>query len=81
MDTRIKNTPEELSKYSEKVDKYLDRVLDEFGIIVCGWSAKYDITLRDALYRRKNRRFFTYWTVKGKLPEEATQLINHLKAE
>jgi len=81
MDTRIKNTPEELSKYSKKVDKYLDRVLDEFGLIVCGWSAKYDIALRDALYRRKNRRFSTYWTVKGKLLEEATQLINHLKAE
>ena len=81
MDTRIKNTPEELAKYPKKVDKYLDRVLDEFGLIICGWSAEYDIALRNALYRRKNRRFSTYWTVKDKLCDEAIQLSNHLKAE
>jgi len=80
-DIRIKNTPEELAKYPKKVDKYLDRALDEFGLIICGWSAKYDIALRDSLYRRKNRRFSTYWTVKGKLCEKAKQLSNHLKAE
>lgn len=80
-DTRIKNTPEELAKYPKKVDKYLDRVLDEFGLIICGWSAEYDIALRDALYRRKNRRFSTYWTVKGKLYDEANKLSNHLITE
>jgi hypothetical protein len=78
---RIKNTPEELAKYSKKVDKYLDRALDEFGLIICGWSAEYDTALRNALYRRKNRRFSTYWTVKDKLCDEAIRLSNHLKAE
>jgi len=81
MDTRIKNTPEELAKYPKKVDKYLDRVLDEFGLIICGWSAEYDTALRNALYRRKNRRFSTYWTVKDRVYDEAMQLSNHLKAE
>jgi hypothetical protein len=81
MDTRIKNTPEELTKYSNKVNKYLDRIFDDFGLIICGWSAEYDIALRDALYRRKNRRFSTYWTVKDKLCDEAIRLSNHLKAE
>jgi len=81
MDTRIKNTPEELAKYPKKVDKYLDRVLDEFGLIICGWSAEYDTALRNALYRRKNRRFSTYWTVKDKLCDEATQVSNHLISE
>ena len=80
-DTRIKNTPVELAKYPKKVDKYLDRVLDEFGLIICGWSAEYDIALRDALYRQRNRRFSTYWTVKGKLYDEANKLSNHLIAE
>jgi len=81
MDTRIKNTPEELAKYPKKVDKYFDRVLEEFGLIICGWSAEYDTALRNALYRRKNRRFSTYWTVKDKLCDEATRVSNHLKAE
>jgi len=81
MDTRIKNTPEELSKYSVGVNKYLDRILEDFGLIICGWSTEYDVALRNALYKRKNRRFSTYWTVKSKLSEKATQLSNHLKAE
>ena len=61
LDTRIKNTPDELSKYSEKMNKYIDRIFDEFGLIICGWSASWDMALRDALYRRQNRRFSTYW--------------------
>lgn len=81
MDTRIKNTPEELAEYSNKVNKYLDRIFDDFGLIICGWSAEYDVALRNALYRRKNRRFSTYWTVKGKLCEDAIRLSNHLKTE
>jgi hypothetical protein len=81
MDTRIKNTPEELSEYSGEVNKYLDQIFEDFGLIICGWSAEYDVALRNALYRRKNRRFSTYWTVKDKLNDEATQLSNHLKAE
>jgi len=56
-------------------------MLDEFGLIICGWSAEYDIALRNALYRCKNRRFSTYWTVKDKLCDEAIRLSNHLKAE
>jgi len=81
MDTRIKNTPEELSEYSVEVNKYLDRIFEDFGLIICGWSAEYDVALRNALYRRKNRRFSTYWTVKDKLNDEATKLSNHLKTE
>jgi hypothetical protein len=80
-DTRIKNTSEELAKYSVKVNKYLGRVLDDFGLIICGWSAEYDTALRNAFYRYKNRRFSTYWTVKDKLNIEATKLSNYLKAE
>ena len=38
-DTRIKNTPAELAVYPKKLNTLLDRVFDEFGLIVCGWSA------------------------------------------
>jgi len=81
MDTRIKNTPEELANYSEVLNEYLDRIFDEFGLIICGWSAEWDEALKKALYRRKNRRFSTYWTVRGKMGNEATRLVTHLKAE
>jgi hypothetical protein len=51
LDTRIKNTPEELSGYHPSIDRLLDRVLDEYGLIVCGWSADWDTALRRAFER------------------------------
>ena len=40
LDTRIRNTEAELESYPPEVDQYLDRVFDEFGLVVCGWSAE-----------------------------------------
>jgi NAD-dependent SIR2 family protein deacetylase len=37
LDTRIRNTPAELAAYDPRMNQYLDRVLDEFGLIVLGW--------------------------------------------
>jgi hypothetical protein len=57
MDTRIRNTPEELDKYDPRTDRLLDRIFDDFGIIVCGWSAEWDSALRAAIERCPSRRF------------------------
>jgi len=80
-DSRIKNTPDELSEYSDILNSYIDRIFDEFGLIICGWSAEWDEALRNALYRRKNRRFSCYWTTRGTTSDEAKKVIDHLKAE
>ena len=81
LDTRIRNTSAELQSYAEEFNKLLDQILDEFGLIVCGWSAEWDKALRDAIYRCQSRRFATYWAVRGDPGEEAQQLISHRKAE
>jgi len=75
LDDRIKNTEEELASYDRELDGYLDRVLDEFGLIICGWSGDWDIALRAAIERTKSRRYTTYWTAKGKPSERAERLI------
>jgi len=80
-DTRIRNTDKELSKYPPSINNYLDSALDEFGLIVCGWSAKWDIALRNALLRRVNRRFTTYWLGRGEPSPDAKGIIEHAKAE
>jgi len=80
-DTRIKNTPEELENYSQTLNQFLDRVLDEFGLIICGWSGKWDTALRNAILRSPNRRFATYWLAKGETTEEAQHIIQHRRAE
>jgi len=81
LDTRILNTPEELSSYPSEFDTLLDRILDEFGLIICGWSADWDEALRRAFFRAPSRRFATYWAVRGEPSESAQHLIDHRGAQ
>lgn len=75
LDTRIRNTASELDKYPEEFDSILDRIFDEFGLIVCGWSAAWDEALRKAIERASSRRFMTYWATKGEPSDQARRLI------
>ena len=81
LDTRIRNTPAELDQYPSEFDQLLDRIFDEFGLIVCGWSAEWDGALRAALERAPSRRFTTYWSVRGQPGNEAQRLIDHRRAQ
>ena len=81
LDTRIRNTPSELQSYPSEFDRLIDQVFDEFGLIVCGWSAEWDGALRNGISRCPSRRFATYWAALGQLGEEAKQLISHRRAE
>lgn len=79
-DIRIKNTPGELEQYSDEMNDYLDRVFDDFGLMVCGWSGESDVALRDMLLGRRNRRFSTFWTMQGVLATVPTDLVQQLHA-
>lgn len=80
-DTRIRNTTSELTNYEPEFDRLLDRIFDEYGLLVCGWSCDWDIALRAAIERCPTRRFSTYWTVYGSLSENAEALAKHRGAE
>lgn len=77
LDTRIRNTPAELERYPEEFDHLLDRILDEFGLIACGWSAEWDTALRAAVERVVSRRFSHFWAVRGEPGKAAKRLIEH----
>lgn len=81
LDTRIRNTPQELEGYPGPLNRILDQVLDEYGLIVCGWSADWDPALRAAIERTKGRRFTTYWAVVGQPSPAARRLIQLRGAE
>ena len=81
LDTRIRNTPPELYEYPQEFDELLDRIFDEFGLIVCGWSTDWDGALRSALERASSRRFTTYWASRGEPGDKAKRLIEHRTAE
>lgn len=81
LDTRIKNTPEELSNYDEHLNTLLNRVFDDFGLIICGWSGEWDTALRESILRSISRRFTTYWAVKDPLNEKAKKMADFRRAE
>jgi hypothetical protein len=80
-DTRIKNIEEELASYSQPFNALLDRVFDEYGLIVCGWSGAWDHALRAAIERCPSRRFTTFWATRGEQKPETLALIAHRRAE
>ncbi|PUE62783.1 hypothetical protein B9Z45_02970 [Limnohabitans sp. 2KL-17] len=80
-DARILNTDSELSAYPPSYKKLLDRIFDEHGLIVCGWSGEWDHALRSAFLRAPNRRYPVYWALRGEAGEGAQALIRHRAAK
>lgn len=81
LDTRIRNTLSELDQYPQEFNNLLDRIFDEFGLVICGWSAEWDGALRAAISRTPSRRYSTYWAARGTLGDEAKRLISHRSAQ
>jgi SIR2-like domain len=80
-DARILNTDEELSGYPAAYDQLLERIFDEFGLIVCGWSGEWDHALRTAMLRSANRRYSFYWAARGEPGAGAQEIIAHRRAK
>ena len=80
-DTRIKNTESELASYDTGLNTLLDQVLDEYGLIVCGWSGEWDAALRNAMERCRSQRFSTFWATKSPLAKKGKALAEHRHAE
>ncbi|MEI7770246.1 MAG: SIR2 family protein [Chloroflexales bacterium] len=81
LDPRIRNTDSELATYDPPMDRLLDRVLDDYGLIVCGWSGEWDEALRAGLERCSNRRFPTYWMSRGAPVHRAAHLVTLRSAQ
>lgn len=80
LDTTIRNTANELDAYDDRINRLLDQILDEYGLIVCGWSTESDTALRAAIERAPNRRYTTFWSYRSKLRDEAKVLIKRRRA-
>ena len=77
LDPDLKNTVQELDHYDEAVDRLLDQVFDEYGLLVCGWSGEWDEALRAALLRAPSRRYGVWWAHVGEVGERAAQVVAH----
>jgi hypothetical protein len=77
LDTRIRNTNAELGEYTPELNSLLDRIIDEHGLIVCGWSGDWDPALRSAITRAPNRRYPLFWAARGKPSTVTETVVSH----
>lgn len=76
LDTRILNTDGELSAYGSDLNNLLDRIFDDHGLIICGWSGDWDPALRAAVLRAPNRRYPLYWAARREPAGLAADLMS-----
>ena len=76
-DARIRNTEAELAEYPPEFNAHLDRILDEHGLVVCGWSGKWDEALYSAIMRNPSRRYSLNWAARGDLGDRGRRIIAH----
>ncbi|MFF3313531.1 SIR2 family protein [Streptomyces sp. NPDC002952] len=68
------NTVDELETYDPAQQELLKRVLDEYGLLICGWSADWDTALVRALEGVRPRRYPMFWSSFSTLGEAAKRL-------
>lgn len=76
LSAELLNTTEELGQYPPEIDKLLDVVLSEHGLLIAGWSSEYDEALRESILRSATRRHPAYWIEPATLSERAKELAN-----
>ena len=76
LDTRIRNSVDELQTYEDQMNAVLDQILDQYGLVVCGWSAEHDTALRSAIERCRSRRYTMYWCSRSAPVSVAQGLID-----
>ncbi len=74
-DLGTRNTPAELSVYPAEWTGLLEQVFDEYGLIVSGWSADWDVALVGALEQSTSRRYPLYWDQRSSRGEAAKRLL------
>jgi hypothetical protein len=80
LDTRIKNTLGELSNYEPALDGLLAQILDQYGLITCGWSGDWDVALKNAIDRNPSKRFPFYWAARSEPSLEAQGIVKRRNA-
>jgi hypothetical protein len=79
LDTGFLNLKSELEKYDEELEKIMNYVFENFGLITCGWSAKWDIALVNSLKCSNKFRFSNFFTHLNVPNKELTELSKFRK--
>jgi len=72
--TSMRNTKTELSSYTPTTKTLLQKVFGDYGLIIAGWSSKYDPALRNAISEFYPSRFTLAWIEPNAPEQEADDL-------
>lgn len=73
MQETIRNTPSELAELDAELAAELQRIADNYGVLVIGWSGR-DAALAEIL-RKRNSRYGIWWLSITDPPEDETQAL------
>ncbi|WP_161972414.1 SIR2 family protein [Glaciihabitans arcticus] len=76
-----RNTVDELSQYPKRTNALLQRIFDEYGVVIAGWSGDWDPALTAALESSAGRRYPMYWSARSKLGDVARTLTARTGAQ
>ena len=79
-DTRIRNTADEVATLDVNVADRLGSLFAEYGIVISGWSAEFDVGFRRAIEGSGAGRFARYWTSRSALTGPAQDLAGRIDA-
>ncbi|WP_157509723.1 SIR2 family protein [Leifsonia sp. Root4] len=71
----MRNTHEELGEYPTGLRKVVKRVFEEYGLIVSGWSAEWDVALTRHAQAARSRRYPVYWDARSSNGEVPSRLL------
>lgn len=81
IDCQFRNTIAELDDYPNELEKFLRRVFEDYGLITCGWSAKWDRGLVKMIKGAEQSRYGTYITERGEPNEVQLDLAHSRRGE
>lgn len=62
LDTKFLNIKSELDSYDPVLSEYLRYIFENFGLVICGWSAQWDHALVAIMKSANKFRFSSYFT-------------------
>jgi hypothetical protein len=74
-DLTTRNTPAELDTYPSEWQQLIGQVLDEYGLLVVGWSADWDTALVRVIEAAPSRRYPMYWDGRSGRGKTAQQVL------
>lgn len=77
----LANTEAELGRYEPAVERVLTQVFDEYGLVVVGWSAKWDVALAELLTKAEPPRYSSWWIEPADLNPAQLRLMQLRAAE